>query len=72
MGELLFSNRIAATFVAYRLAGHALVAETIFPALQLFNIVRSPLQAMPMQFGNFTDSLAAMRECEANSECRYG
>eukprot|EP00755_Sulcionema_specki_P005647 Sspe_Gene.4963::Locus_1627_Transcript_1_3_Confidence_0.500_Length_4779::g.4963::m.4963 len=38
------------TFIVYAATGHSLDADTVFPALALFSILRFPFLVLPMQF----------------------
>ena len=42
-------NTSLVTFITYGLTGHTLDAGKIFASLQLFNIIKSPIQYLPMQ-----------------------
>ena len=48
------------TFITYGLTGHDLSAGNIFAALQLFNIIKYPLQQMGMQLSAVMDCLSAL------------
>ena len=52
------------TFITYGLTGHDLDAATIFAALQLFNILLDPIQALPMQLAAIMDFMSGVRRIQ--------
>lgn len=60
--ETCASRLIAVAFITYGLTGHNLSAGTIFAALQMFNVIKYPLQQMGMQLSAIMDCLSALGE----------
>ena len=58
-----FHTLIEVTFITYGLLGNELDAETIFSALQYFQVLRFAFALMPVQFGAMMDCLSAVCEC---------
>ncbi|KAG5645383.1 hypothetical protein DXG03_006336 [Asterophora parasitica] len=53
------------SFITYALSGHDLNVAIIFSALQLFNIIRTPLIFFPFVLSSLTDALVALRRISA-------
>lgn len=49
------------TFITYALLGHELDPVIIFTSLQLFDIIRLPLQAAPIYLAQLTDCFSGVR-----------
>jgi hypothetical protein len=50
------------TFVTYGLTGHDLNPGTIFAALQLFDVIKFPLQQMGRQISALMDCVSSLGE----------
>ncbi|KAI0689828.1 ATP-dependent bile acid permease [Cytidiella melzeri] len=49
------------SFITYVLSGHDLDVATIFSSLQLFNIIKQPLDLFPNVFASATDAVVALQ-----------
>jgi hypothetical protein len=59
------------TFITYGLTDHELSAANIFAALQLFNVIKYPLQQLGMQLSAVMDCVSALGEHSVTRKCEF-